>query len=147
MISIHAPARGATCPAGVFGRWRPLFQSTLPRGERLYSGQYTCSSCAISIHAPARGATKTGGYQQTAPQDFNPRSREGSDKNFECEQEALNFISIHAPARGATALVLQFIFFPCDFNPRSREGSDIPFCDVQYDIFLFQSTLPRGERL
>ena len=54
-ISIHAPARGATA---VFFRAKglKLFQSTLPRGERL---------------RPAKDRLHT--YH------FNPRSREGSD--------------------------------------------------------------------
>ncbi len=76
-ISIHAPAKGATWTSGRF---------------------YTES--AISIHAPAKGATWTSyavcammGFQSTLPRrerrstvrpsdqdnDFNPRSREGSD--------------------------------------------------------------------
>ena len=56
-ISIHAPVKGATA-----------FRTIL-----------TVSHVAISIHAPVKGAT--GGpyvyvYRQN---DFNPRSREGSD--------------------------------------------------------------------
>ena len=56
-ISIHAPARGAT-------------------GDPTMQIEYMIS---ISIHAPARGATilnrcKGGNYE-----NFNPRSREGSD--------------------------------------------------------------------
>ena len=49
-ISIHAPARGASCLL------QPVFQSTLPRGERRF-----CLKSALR------------------PYDFNPRSREGSD--------------------------------------------------------------------
>ena len=55
-ISIHAPARGAT----PFGRIFRLF-------------------AAISIHAPARGATDDLLAFLGQDQDFNPRSREGSD--------------------------------------------------------------------
>ena len=55
-ISIHAPARGATHSQMHF-EWKDIrFQSTLPRGERLFSVIHLCSL-----------------------QDFNPRSREGSD--------------------------------------------------------------------
>ena len=55
IISIHAPARGATELAI---KWYKLaeFQSTLPRGERL-------------VQIPLLAYDK----------DFNPRSREGSD--------------------------------------------------------------------
>ena len=122
-ISIHAPARGATC-GGIFDVPHSTFQSTLPRGERLYtkkqkhlknqfqstlprgerldSCKYLCKCLRISIHAPARGATD-------ALLDL-----------IELEPT----ISIHAPARGATF---------GSVGPR-RPGS------------RFQSTLPRGER-
>ena len=56
----------------------------------------------ISIHAPVKGATLTRTPGGTYHDDFNPRSREGSDKNS---------------LDGVTRLR--------DFNPRSREGSDL----------------------
>ena len=101
VISIHAPARGAT-----FGTLRSipaasLFQSTLPRGERLLCGAnlklviqfqstlprgerrntllHLLLPLSISIHAPARGATQLQYNKNIARGDFNPRSREGSD--------------------------------------------------------------------
>ena len=37
-----------------------LFQSTLPRGERLTFDRIDETDIPISIHAPARGATKNG---------------------------------------------------------------------------------------
>ena len=55
-ISIHAPARGATSTYA----WKKMisgFQSTLPRGERLFTVIQFIYKCYISIHAPARGAT------------------------------------------------------------------------------------------
>ena len=55
-------------------------------------------------------------------QDFNPRSREGSDDIPGIWTRYIQ-ISIHAPARGATAM-LRFLVL----------------------IITFQSTLPRGER-
>ena len=77
MISIHAPTRGAT--EDMYGYHAILlFQSTLPRGERLL----------ILI-------------AQICNRNFNPRSHEGSDllvHMFLLELE----ISIHAPTRGAT---------------------------------------------
>ncbi len=76
------------------------FQSTLPRGERLGS------------RPPS-----------PACEDFNPRSREGSDRRAGGIQERAQ-ISIHAPARGATGRVCGRPAHLRDFNPRSREGSD-----------------------
>ena len=77
----------------------------------------------ISIHAPARGATQQNRYHTAVNYYFNPRSREGSDKEMLLVAPLL-VISIHAPARGATENVRMFAT-----------------CQT-----LFQSTLPRGER-
>ena len=53
---------------------------------------------------------------------FNPRSHEGSDGSLDLYYNYL-LISIHAPTRGATFTRI-----------------------VHYFHYLFQSTLPRGER-
>ena len=77
IISIHAPARGATHQ--IFSsQFFIQFQSTLPRGERLVCG------CTDSFSS-----------------NFNPRSREGSD-SITFDFAPYIQISIHAPARGAT---------------------------------------------
>ena len=57
-VSIHAPTRGATL---IDSTDRPVvieFQSTHPRGVRLYLLLVSCSDDDVSIHAPTRGATK-----------------------------------------------------------------------------------------
>ena len=82
-ISIHAPAKGATCG---------MIKTTLEH--------------TISIHAPAKGATVHSSHGNYFASYFNPRSREGSD------EAALKFvengkISIHAPAKGATERALE----------------------------------------
>ena len=56
--------------------------------------------------------------------DFNPRSREGSDVSY-----------------------LESDTYHNDFNPRSREGSDEKMSSKEYGFSVFQSTLPRRERL
>ena len=76
-ISIHAPTRGATLSSGMFPMVL-VFQSTLPREERLSSRK------------------EKGLYK-----DFNPRSHERSDRNNE-PIRLDSLISIHAPTRGAT---------------------------------------------
>ena len=115
LISIHAPARGAT-------RCQPL--PLLPT--------------AISIHAPARGATwkspfrtvshkfqftplregrRVGKRQKTSFSNFNSRPCERGDKKYN-KRINIWIISIHAPARGATddgcggVHVLRFQFTP-----------------------------------
>ena len=100
-ISIHAPARGATHIHLILSKINPRFQSTLPRGER------RLMIFTVSLELD----------------NFNPRSREGSD-----------------------GIIILFFFGVCNFNPRSREGSD---WTGWYAIAVhekFQSTLPRGER-
>ena len=112
-ISIPAPARGATSLIE-FSQPRSIFQSPLPRGERLFAASLLSSNCNISIPAPARGATKLGRrgigvelFQSPLPRgerptvwlrhpeksDFNPRSREGSDS--ENRQQTSCFRSEH----------------------------------------------------
>ena len=80
------------------------FQSTLPQGERLLPAILHPCLGIISIHAPARGATKVSGNTITVIEDFNPRSRKGSDRRNRKEYICHTVISIHAPARGATML-------------------------------------------
>ena len=77
------------------------FQSTLPRRERRQDARAFILSLVISIHAPAKGATNLNIDAAVLEDDFNPRSREGSDE--------------HGPQRYEGR---------SDFNPRSREGSD-----------------------
>ena len=145
----------------------PVFQSTLPRGER-HLPQTRCpenvyfnprsregsdedvttkvDSLEISIHAPARGATST--YQHT---HYSTR------------------ISIHAPARGATDFSDFFKFFlRISIHAPARGATVDPFFGSLDHVIsihapargatfgtlrsipaasLFQSTLPRGERL
>ena len=123
IVSIHAPARGATWHIS-HSDFPRLFQSTLPHGERqLYcelSVIYTQVSIHapargatiitsivfifinVSIHAPARGATYIDGYQPQRRTCFNPRSRTGSDFGVNGIIDKAIDVSIHAPARGAT---------------------------------------------
>ena len=165
-ISIHAPAKGATSS----------ILSTRP-------------SMTISIHAPAKGATRFRNFlkekcifQSTLPRrerrtfeiciqisfnNFNPRSREGSDNEADLQYPDYT-ISIHAPAKGATRLHWTHPVSCCNFNPRSREGSDTvaelgnktantisihapakgatSLSVLLTKLYTFQSTLPRRER-
>ena len=59
-----------------------LFQSTLPRGERRVSAKSKKRAVDISIHAPARGATLSCCLCIFCQCNFNPRSREGSDRLY-----------------------------------------------------------------
>ena len=99
-----------------------MFQSTLPRGERL---------CNYGVPAPPSGFNPRSrvGSDQILLLDtlqnisFNPRSRVGSDFAGLQSSIMLTLVSIHAPAWGATYAIY----------------TTITACK-------FQSTLPRGER-
>ena len=58
VVSIHAPARGATPVPVIIVVLIVRFQSTLPRGERRRRGDSGGGGEGVSIHAPARGATR-----------------------------------------------------------------------------------------
>ena len=101
-ISIHAPAKGATKLRNGDQDLYEKFQSTHPRRVRLVIFLDFFKVFIISIHAPAKGATVS--YREAHPPTF---------------------ISIHAPAKGAT------------YHVHLRLSS----------TFLFQSTHPRRVRL
>ena len=121
-ISIHAPAKGATFIISCIDSMIIIFQSTLPRRER-----------------------RRHDSSHKSHNNFNPRSREGSDhfKNPISRRQLISIhapakgatynsnmyftkigISIHAPAKGATIVRSILILLLMNFNPRSREGSD-----------------------
>ena len=142
-ISIHAPARGATL---VKLRQKPLyllFQSTLPRGERLRMP----GSFSFHLHFNPRSREGSDSLH-TRPffftDNFNPRSREGSDpQDFVCP--LVKFISIHAPARGATfSDDVPVGIFPISIHAPARGATN--HNAEKHGLFRFQSTLPRGER-
>ena len=78
-----------------------MFQSTLPRGERLGVMGLHSLFQQVSIHAPAWGATSISLEQARFSFSFNPRSRVGSD--------TFNVVGTSGDV---------------GFNPRSRVGSD-----------------------
>ena len=101
VVSIHAPAWGATNVFAFRAYNYIVFQSTHPRGVRLAALLGLSIRVTVSIHAPAWGATS----DVPAP-----------------NMQAL--VSIHAPAWGATPRnEAAFPAAPC-FNPRTRVGCD-----------------------
>ena len=140
------------------------FQSTLPRGERLPTQLHRTQHDRFQSTLP-RGERPSRLLVTAIEQNFNPRSREGSDPRY-VDVIVDRWISIHAPARGATRRAESGRHVR-NFNPRSREGSDSDgeLVDLLKEISihapargatiytgglakvtLFQSTLPRGER-
>ena len=142
MVSIHAPAWGATGPL-YFSIVSVLFQSTHPHGVR---------------HNGTSNTTDTTG--------FNPRTRMGCDRLVTIPVSRYS-VSIHAPARGATVpIVPKFrrygvsIHAPArgatDYNDVIKSVSDVSIhapargatrvvCGVSLPL-PFQSTHPHGVR-
>ena len=122
MVSIHAPAKGAT---------RSPF-----RTSRLLL-------CFNPRSREGSDAEDTRGDEES--KGFNPRSREGSDLSC-CSCSAVMPVSIHAPAKGATKIV----YYPV--NKIQQFQSTLPRRERLYEpqelkaARAFQSTLPRRER-
>ena len=141
-VSIHAPARGATSHPCDSPSIDKVSIHAPARGATAISSGATIRSF-VSIHAPARGATPLMSIQG-APWRFNPRARAGRDL-VGCIHSSANFVSIHAPARGATndcrpvwAIEIVSIHAPA-------RGATGYFGQTNDDI-RFQSTRPRGAR-
>ena len=101
-----------------------IFQSTLPREERRPCSRHSLRILLFQSTLPREERRYPHGLQSLLFHNFNPRSHERSDipaGSFHC---CLHYISIHAPTRGATACAM----ISC---MTSR---------------TFQSTLPREER-
>ena len=134
VISIHAPARGATRQHKTGRRIWINFNPRSREGSDIDTAFDHMIRFNISIHAPARGATFAG--ISTVPRSH---------------------ISIHAPARGATPVcatpltgarfqstlprgerrrACMAYTLHSDFNPRSREGSDSDL-PAREDLILY----------
>ena len=99
----------------------------------------------ISIHAPTRGATEF----RLGIADFDGISihapTRGATDMYPIKKPKV-IISIHAPTRGATQRPNSAGFHKY-FNPRSHERSDMHSTKMKLITSVFQSTLPREERL
>ena len=153
IVSIHAPARGATRTSGIFIQGRK-FQSTHPRGVRLDDKLRACICRSVSIHAPARGATMSLTVSRCPFHRFNPRTREGCDAclaSTSLNVSSFNprtregcdflltlcsirppFVSIHAPARGATIKKVKINSFCIEFQSTHPRGVRPFGCSVKY---------------
>ena len=100
-----------------------IFQSTLPRGERLVSTHSFIPTREFQSTLPRGERPLEGTASRSIRANFNPRSREGSDH-------------LAPPLHPGIP----------HFNPRSREGSDGRCVVDVHAAIRFQSTLPRGER-
>ena len=161
-VSIHAPAWGATTSCALRS---PMFQSTLPRGERPSLLHVRSPETGVSIHAPRVGSdhavrprSSRTVFQSTLPRGerpsraacssafagFNPRSRVGSDRGLPPHNPlTIRFQSTLPRGERRSDRMPPAI---SGFNPRSRVGSDVRQRRSRRQSQQFQSTLPRGER-
>ena len=100
------------------------FQSTRPRGARLFDDHPTHKTVHVSIHAPAWGATGKRRWRKEKLNGFNPRARVGRDR---CNYQVMGRQRC--------------------FNPRARVGRDSCAHAPLHCRCGFQSTRPRGARL
>ena len=121
-VSIHAPARGATC----CGRLRPpSCRRFNPRAREGRDGRAPRARCGRRRFNPRarEGRDLSRSCGPGTGRGFNPRAREGRDTE----------------RRSWTRCRL------C-FNPRAREGRDSPTPSRSTAYSGFQSTRPRGAR-
>ena len=103
LVSIHAPARGATCRGGEalsvhVRRFNPRARAGRDRKVARYRGH----TRGVSIHAPARGATLARPSRRRHGFVFQSTRPRGARPISHCRRIEREHVSIHAPARGAT---------------------------------------------
>jgi len=150
LVSIHAPARGATdlCTNKTL---KMLFQSTHPQGVRRDDCRLWGAGESFNPRT-RKGCDFLYGNNNKTKLCFNPRTRKGCDppqllivagmQKFQsthpqgvrlydvCGIFGIQSVSIHAPARGATGVsAFQNPLFEC-FNPRTRKGCDLVCCPL-----------------
>ncbi len=122
VVSIHAPARGATA-----------------------NGQLADEMVKVSIHAPARGATGCRVMPTVAPLPFQSTRPQGARLQVISLPADLG-VSIHAPARGATFQDVISIYLRL-FQSTRPQGARLWPLRKTTNLQLFQSTRPQGARL
>ena len=99
------------------------FQSTPPRGRRLYAGQEQIKDMSISIHSAARAETE---FDITNDSEdlISIHSAARAETQGTYSIPSAVYISIHSAARAETMPVVIRINISGNFNPLRREGGD-----------------------
>ena len=122
LVSIHAPARGATA-------------------------EYLFPQRGLASFNPRARTGRDEHGNITIPEEecFNPRARTGRDL-IRLSPSRASSVSIHAPARGATNKSVSLALYQKSFNPRARTGRDLfLYLSIVFPS-MFQSTRPHGAR-
>ena len=130
MISIHAPARGATRQYRKMVR--PLqFQSTLPQGERRTDGIRGRAEGDFNPRS-RKGSDPSTEARAITRQHFNPRSRKGSD--YSTTKSGFHYHKFQSTLPQGERLSWSLNVPELEyFNPRSRKGSDCGSCKNPLD--------------
>ena len=144
-ISIHAPTKGAT------RKLRPMYLRIRNFNPRSHEGSDSNGSSGAQIYVNFNPRSHEGSDDAVFSKfdrvsNFNPRSHEGSDQSYRSKKDEI-VISIHAPTKGATE-------DGGENHPKAHisihaptKGATFRIPTIHFDIMLFQSTLPRRERL
>ena len=145
MVSIHAPARGATWLSHPVRGFSRCFNPRSREGsDRFPDG--TVHGWRCFNPRSREGSDPFSHYSDACPGMFQSTLPRGERHHLRCSDCFLSYVSIHAPARGATIREQYASANGLSFNPRSREGSDNRDFNRTSGSSKFQSTLPRGER-
>src|SRR5690606_16138900 len=148
LVSIHAPAWGATVGVGITSADTLTFQSTRPRGARPPSTRPRCWHCstfqstrprgarlvdleprrhlgAVSIHAPAWGAT-TVEHLELGPAVVSIHAPAWGATCVAEPGKHAEHVSIHAPAWGATQRCLSLVAGHGEFQSTRPRGATPP---------------------
>ena len=114
-----------------------IFQSTLPREERRPCSRHSLRILLFQSTLPREERRYPHGLQSLLFHNFNPRSHERSDipaGSFHC---CLHYISIHAPTRGATRLIhTKLIIANISIHAPTRGATVHSFCSAfSFDYF------------
>ena len=163
LVSIHAPARGATTLADQSDGLVFVSIHAPARGAtRRYLSKRRSRS--VSIHAPARGATCIC-FCSRLKHDVSIHAPARGATRRECRPFVREYVSIHAPARGATqprftlhgttkfqsthpqgvrlSSVIDPTLIDC-FNPRTRKGCDLDIINTLCDFHVSIHAPARG---
>ena len=144
VISIHAPAKGATDRSILWDSFSIDFNPRSREGSDCQRNRRW--KCNLYFNPRSREGSDDGtSITHTTYTNFNPRSREGSDDNFSliCNNP---IISIHAPAKGATLLLSAYLLsFHISIHAPAKGATAL--VSAWFSVDGFQSTLPRRERL
>ena len=168
MVSIHAPAWGATTIQYQASQMVECFNSRTRMGCDPKAFKFSLDNPEVSIHAPAWGATRAKKdhdfkmwFQFTHPHGvrqgaiappstywgFQFTHPHGVRRLYTCKRHKWTYVSIHAPAWGAT-------LYTCKRHKRTHVSIHAPAWGATFSALflrhfhiLFQFTHPHGVRL